>query len=137
MDKVWRVNAMRLYQDLEPFDVPIAIRSGQLAILPAADFDAITQAIAGAKAKQESTYQSLVRARAQTEACEEKIESLTASCHSFDLQVRELEAENTRLRAELAEARQDCQRLDTAFNNLRAERNRPAEFWKNTNPRQG
>ncbi len=49
----------------------------------------------------------------------------------------EKEAENTRLRAELAEARQDCQRLDTAFNNLRAERNRPAEFWKNTNPRQG
>lgn len=58
-------------------------------------------ALADAKAKQESTYQSLVRARAQTEACEEKIESLTTSCHSFDLQVRELEAENEKLRAEL------------------------------------
>ena len=44
--KVWRVNAMRLYQDLEPFDMPVGVRSGQLAILPAADYDALQARVA-------------------------------------------------------------------------------------------
>lgn len=39
--------------------------------------------------------------------------------------------------AECERLRQDCQRLDSAFKKLQAERSRPTEFWKNTNPRQG
>jgi len=65
------------------------------------------------------------------------IEELSKVCGEWKTEATRLEAENTRLRAELAEAKQDCQRLDKAFKNLQAERARPSNFWKTKNPRQG
>lgn len=81
-EKVWRVNAMRLYQDLEPFDMPVGVRSGQLAILPAADYDALQARVVELDEAYKRIFTLEAELAAKTAECAKALDSIR-ECRVF------------------------------------------------------